>query len=255
MEKTYSVGDFHYDAKIYDGLNTHEYDLRFYEKWLKEHVSGEVLELCCGTGRLTLPLFQSGIRISGIDLCKPMLEEAKRKAHSRNLNISFREGDMRKLDFPGLYDALFIPFNSIHVLYTRQDFIQTMESVKNHLADDGYFLIDYFNPGIQYISANENKKVLLKEYMTEDNRSIVIYQNMKYESSTQINRIKWEYHVNGEYRSTENLDMRIFYPMELDYLLESNGFRIVDKYGDFDRSAFTPESPEQIYVCKKNNTV
>jgi len=46
--------------------------------------------------------------------------------------------------------------------------------------------------------------------------------------------------------------MRIFYPKELDYLLETNGFKIIKKYGGFDFSDFTAESPEQIYICQKS---
>ena len=70
------------------------------------------------------------------------------------------------------------------------------------------------------------------------------------ESNTQINRIKWDYYINNQFRSTENLDMRIFYPKELDYLIESNGLKIINKYGNFDCSEFTADSPEQIYICQ-----
>ena len=42
---------------------------------------------------------------------------------------------------------------------------------------------------------------------------------MRYESATQINRIKWHYFINGEFHSTQNMDMRLFFPQELDYIL------------------------------------
>ena len=84
MENQYFVGEFNYDAKIYDGFNTHDYDLKFYLQWLKNNVSGKVLELCCGTGRLTIPLFENGVNISGADICKSMLYEAKKKALIKN---------------------------------------------------------------------------------------------------------------------------------------------------------------------------
>ena len=80
----------------------------------------------------------------------------------------------------GFFDAIFIPFNSIHVLYTNLDFIRAVESIKKHLNKNGYFLFDYFNPNIGYISENENKISKIKEYQTNDNRNVVVYQNMKY---------------------------------------------------------------------------
>ena len=55
-DKNYIVGDLIYDAAIYDGLNTFLDDLEFYKKWLPKDKEANILELCCGTGRLTIPI-------------------------------------------------------------------------------------------------------------------------------------------------------------------------------------------------------
>ena len=55
MNIGYKVGELIYDANIYDGLNTFLSDLQFYKN--KE---AEILELCCGTGRLTIPIAKDG---------------------------------------------------------------------------------------------------------------------------------------------------------------------------------------------------
>ena len=51
MNTDYKVGDFIYDADIYDGLNKFLSDLEFYKKWLPKNKEAKILELCCGTGR------------------------------------------------------------------------------------------------------------------------------------------------------------------------------------------------------------
>ena len=56
MDNAYTVGDLIYDANIYDGMNTNLADLQFYKRWLPKHKDARILELCCGTGRLTIPL-------------------------------------------------------------------------------------------------------------------------------------------------------------------------------------------------------
>jgi aryl-phospho-beta-D-glucosidase BglC (GH1 family) len=112
-------------------------------------------------------------------------------------------------------------------------------------------IIDYFNPSISYISSNQGKSVEIANYITEDGRSIKINQTMNYEDNTQINRIKWEYLVNGQPHSTESLDMRMFYPQELDYYIETNGFNIVNKYGDYQMNSFANGSPIQLLICQK----
>jgi len=248
MVNNYKVGDLVYDAKIYDGLNKQNDDYLFYLNWFKKNNPGKVLELCCGTGRLTIPLYENGINITGVDNSITMLTEAVSK--SKGKNITYIQGDMRDFNIEEKYDAIFIPFNSIHHLYFNEDVIKTFATVKNHLNLKGWFLLDFFNPNIRYICENENKKTKVVEYTTEDGRNVVINQNMKYEDYTQINRITWEYIINGKFSSIENMDMRMFYPQELDYYLISNGFDIVNKYGDFDQSQFTENSSKQIYICQ-----
>ncbi|MEL6845446.1 MAG: class I SAM-dependent methyltransferase, partial [Bacteroidota bacterium] len=147
----YTVGDLIYDAKIYDGHNTHMTDLPFYQKWLPQDKNAHILELCCGTGRLTLPIAQAGYRITGVDYTPSMLEQANAKASAAGLSIPFIEADMRTFDLPEQYDLIFIPFNSIHHLYQNEDLFQTLRAVKKHLKEGGLFLLDCFNPNISYI--------------------------------------------------------------------------------------------------------
>lgn len=61
MDKNYIVGDLIYDAAIYDGLNTFLDDWEFYKKWLPKDKEARILELCCGTGRLTNTNCKRGI--------------------------------------------------------------------------------------------------------------------------------------------------------------------------------------------------
>ena len=78
----------------------------------------------------------------------------------------------------------------------------------------------------------------------------MIKQIMRYESKTQINRIEWHYFINGEFDSVQNLDMRLFFPQELDSYLEWNGFEILHKFCSFEEEAFCDHSEKQIFVCQ-----
>ena len=73
---------------------------------------------------------------------------------------------------------------------------------------------------------------------------------MRYENKTQINRIEWHYFINGEFNSIQNLDMRMFFPQELDSYLEWNGFSIIHKYGVFEEEIFNDDSEKQVFVCQ-----
>ena len=248
----YKVGDLIYDANIYDGLNTFLSDLQFYKKWLPKNKDAKILELCCGTGRLTIPIAKEGYNICGVDYTSSMLEQAKAKANQVGVGIDFIEADIRALDLQGQFDLIFIPFNSIHHLYGNEDLFKALECVKKHLKDGGLFLLDCFNPNIQYIVENEKEQAIIAEYTTDDGRNVLIKQTMHYESATQINRIEWHYFINGKFHSIQNLDMRLFFPQELDSYLKQTGFNIIHKYGGLEGEMFSDESEKQIYVLALN---
>ncbi len=49
----------------------------------------------------------------------------------------------------------------------------------------------------------------------------------------QINRIKWQYFIDDKFHSVQNMDMRLFFPKELNSYLKQIGFNIIHKFGDF----------------------
>ncbi|MFY0631753.1 MAG: class I SAM-dependent methyltransferase [Flavobacteriaceae bacterium] len=250
MNDRYNVGDLVYDATIYDGMNTDLTDLKFYKKWLPKNKNARILELCCGTGRLTLPIAKEGYNITGVDITFTMLEEAKTKALEAGLEIEFIQADIRTLDLSEKYDLIFIPFNSIHHLYQNEDLFQAFKAVKNHLKENGLFLLDCYNPNIQYITEGEKEQKTIAEFTTKDGRDILIKQKMRYENKTQINRIEWHYYINNEFDSIQNLDMRMYFPQELNSYLEQNGFTIIHKFGNIEEDTFNDDSEKQIFVCQ-----
>ncbi|WP_299246785.1 class I SAM-dependent methyltransferase [uncultured Aquimarina sp.] len=251
IQSEYKVGDLIYDANVYDGMNTDLTDLEFYLKWLPKNKDARILELCCGTGRLTIPIAKEGYNISGVDITSSMLKQAKAKALETGLEIDFIQADIRTLDLPEKYDLIFIPFNSIHHLYQNEDIFRAFNVVKNHLKENGLFLLDCYNPSIQYIVDGEKEQKEIAVYVTKDGRKVSIKQKMRYENKSQINRIEWHYYINDKFDSIQKLDMRLYFPQELDSYLERNGFTIIHKFGDFKEEEFNNSSEKQIFVCKK----
>lgn len=248
--ENYQVGNLIYEGQLYDGLNTFLTDLPFYKKWMPKNLNAKILELCCGTGRLTIPLAKE-FNICGVDNSKSMLKEAKLKASKEGVSIEFIEADIRTLNLPTQFDLIFIPFNSIHHLYQNNDLFATLKGIKKHLKDDGLFILDCFNPNMHYIVHNENNLQQIASYSTEDGKNVEIKQRMKYEYHSQINRIEWYYFINQEFDSIQNLDMRMYFPQELDAYLKFNGLKIMHKFGSFEEQLFSDTSEKQIFICKK----
>jgi 2-polyprenyl-3-methyl-5-hydroxy-6-metoxy-1,4-benzoquinol methylase len=249
-EGKYKVGNLIYDPNIYDGLNTFIDDLQFYKKWLPQNKEAKILELCCGTGRLTIPIAKDGYNITGVDNSSSMLQHAKAKTNESELEIEFIEADVRTLNLTEEYDLIFIPFNSIHHLYQNKDLFDTFDVVKKHLKKNGMFLFDCYNPSIHYIVEAEKAVNEIAKYTTKDGRKIVIKQTIRYENKTQISRIEWHYFINDQFDSIQNLDMRMYFPQELDSYLKWKGYTILEKFGNFNEEKFSDNSEKQIFVCQ-----
>ena len=73
---------------------------------------------------------------------------------------------------------------------------------------------------------------------------------MHNESASQINRIKWHYFIDDKFHSIQNMDMRLFFPQELNSYLKQIGFNIIHKFGDFTGGDFDDSSEKQIYILE-----
>lgn len=91
-------------APFYDWENARTLGRRDVPFWrnLAVQAAGPVLELGCGTGRLSLPLGRAGVPLVGIDRSEPMLARARTRVRRAKLGRAVRlvRGDIRFLPFP-----------------------------------------------------------------------------------------------------------------------------------------------------------
>lgn len=244
----FGVGELIYDGEIYDKMNNFAFDLDFYKKWCGRR-PGRVLELCCGTGRLTLPLKASGIDIMGLDGSDSMLEMARRKAGQQKLEVDFRKGDMRGFDLGCTFSTIFIPFNSLQNTYSIEDLERIFRCVRKHLEPDGLFIFDIFNPSIHMMVEREKELKEAFRFTLDDGRPAVVLERCNYDAASQVNRVEWVFRIGTEERS-QRLDMRCFFPLEMDVILAYNGWNVEVKFGSFDENLFQSPSSKQIFVCR-----
>jgi len=241
------------DGRVYDLLFGHlADDIPFYLKQARK--SGDpILELGCGTGRVTIPLAENGFDVTGLELCESMLGRARSKAESEGLRITWVHGDFRDFHLDREFRLIMIPWNTISLLTELHDLEMFFRCVREHLAAEGRFIIDFFNPRLDFLIRDPHQRRAIGEYDDPDGRGrVVVEESNAYNAATQVNSVKWYCRVGTPGRETvEELRMRIYFPQELDALLGYNGFRIEEKYGDYDGSPFESYSPQQILLCAK----
>jgi SAM-dependent methyltransferase len=246
------IADIYHDGKHYDQLFLDEHaDFSFWIS-LAEKYGKSTLELACGTGRITIALAKAGFKVTGIDYAAGMLKEAQEKSAKAGVEVEWVKGDMRDFNIGKKFSLIFLAANALCHLQTLDDFEASMSAVRNHLTPNGRFVISVFVPKNELLINKPGEKFPFSEYEDPDGKGrIVVTESYEYEADTQIKRIKTHHSIPGEEAEIEGkLNMRMYFPQELDALLKYNGFVIENKYGNEDRRKFDKDSETQLIVCR-----
>lgn len=250
-------------AELYDHLfRGLAGERHFYVSTARESGS-PVLELGCGTGRITFPIAESGLDVVGLDLVPEMLAVARRKLAGLSPDVQARvqlvEGDMRGFDLDQRFRLVAIPFRAfLHVL-TVADQRQCLECIRRHLTDDGRLVFNVFDPRHDIIAAHATPLGSALKKMADvtppgAERRYVLWDSRTYDPTAQL--IEQD-HVLDEVdeeglvvsRSYSSMTLRYLHRFETQHLLDACGFEVEALYGDFKRGPFRAGG-EQIWVAR-----
>ena len=240
-----------YDAEI--GAETKEPfkpDGPFYLA-LAQQLGGKVLELGCGTGRFTIPLAERGVDIVGLDIMPEMLTRAKIK--SEGLPIRWIEGDVRTFHLNEQFRLIIETGGTFQHLLARTDLEAMLERVREHLERDGRFIFSIVFPHLYFLQDHQDEHAL--SYTAEDGRVVSLSASQRYDHLKQIwievAIRRWKKKNGQKVVKQVPLARRLIFPQEMEMLLQYNGFSVVERYGDWDKSPLTNESQLMVYVCRK----
>lgn len=237
-------------AHHYDLINDFDDDVELILEYAIKS-EGKCLELGCGSGRVAIALAKENIAITGIDIGEEMLELAKTKAAKENVNVHWIKSDIVHFDLNETFDFIFCIHNTFCHIDGFEQVKTFFNQVKKHLNTDGIFMLQVFNPDFYFFTRDPNEKFPLKKYKDPfSNQMVSLSENSFYEDETQINHLKWYFKI-GKKETVINWQQRVYYPQELDYIVQFCGFEIIDKFGDIDKSAFEGNPDTQILILKK----
>lgn len=206
---------------------------------------GKVLDLACGTGRLTIPLAQRGLQVTGIEISEPMLKRAQEKA--AGLKIKWLLGDITHFDFDHKFDLITLAGNSFQALLTPDDQLNLFRCVKARLKPTGLFIFDTRNPSSQELQSTEDYEYW-HEFNDFSGLTVRVFGKQAHDPANQIvtyltKRI-WPEHETNTIVKLRYTDLN-----ELTKLLDMTGLRPLNVYGDYNKSEFVPSSKSIIVVC------
>jgi SAM-dependent methyltransferase len=225
---------------------------RFYVEIARER-GGRVLDLACGSGRLTIPLAQSSLQVMGGDLSPEMLQRARRYAEAQAIEIDLVQLDMRDFDLEGRsFDTIIVAMNSLLHLHSLDDFRGFFRSAARHLSQKGRLVFDAFVPNVAMLSCDPNKRQLVGTVVHDTLGKITVEETVRYDPLTQLSHVDWYWSREAEKDFWKMpLQMRNVFPQEMPLLIASGGLRLIERFGDFDRSPLVTGSPRQICVCDR----
>ena len=253
--------DFPYDdwADIYDAVYADlTHDIDFYIELARE-AGGPVLELGCGTGRVSLAIAREGIAVTGIDISPRMTAVAQTKAARRGLSerCVFQSGDMAALQLAERFPLVVMPFRSFQSMLTTEEQRQALARVRERLAPGGLFAMDTFNPDVSSLVNDETSRLAyhLKDVERADGGTLVVWGQNGWDPVTQVNDIRLiieEVSDEGvvERRLMRDFEQRYTFRYEMEHLLELCGFDLKAVYGDFGGGPVTEDTEDLIWVAR-----
>ncbi len=170
-----------------------------------------VIELGCGTGRVTLPIAREGIEVVGLDNAPAMLDIARRKASAEGLDVSWIEADMRDFDLGRRFGLVIIPYRSFLHLLTDADQAACLAAVYRHLVPGGRLALNFFAP--PFAAAGARRPL--------------------------ISRI------------SKRMRLRYVSKDEMDALLTAAGFQVEAICGGFNNEPSTASSRELVWIARR----
>ena len=205
-----------------------------------KRANGPVLEVCCGNGRLTVPMAEAGIDLDGLDLDAGLLADLGRKLAARGLKAGLHQGDMREFTMPRRYALVMIPFNSFYHNLTQPDQIATLRCCREHLEHGGRLCLIAYHPSAKILASVDAEPVFWKEVPTGDGGRARLFNQMSVDRIEQVQHIhRIIEHVDASGRTTEKQEydfyLRYAGKPEMELLLGTAGYSHWDVHTPFER--------------------
>jgi SAM-dependent methyltransferase len=198
------------------------------------------LEFAIGTGRIALPLAAKGIQVDGIELSPHMVERLRAKPGGQHISITI--GDMSAATTSRQYGLVYLVYNTIFNLLTADDQVRCFANAARHLSADGQFVVETALPHA-WVSPDKPDYVRAEHVGTQ----AVLLDIARYDPVTQLLE---ENHVR---LTTSGITMvpivcRLITPGEMDLMARIAGMRLIERFANWQRTAFDAHSSAHISV-------
>ncbi|MFD0960336.1 class I SAM-dependent methyltransferase [Paenibacillus chungangensis] len=124
-------------------------DIDYYLKRLTG-CNGRILEAMAGSGRVMIPLLETGLAVDGVDYSSDMLASCRKRCEDRGLTADLYESGLQELALPHRYEAIIIPSGSFLLIEQREQSLLALRRLYEHLLPGGRLILDLFLPDTDF---------------------------------------------------------------------------------------------------------
>ena len=251
-------------APFYDWENAQTLGRRDVPFWQRvaSTAGGPVLELGCGSGRVSLPLARAGVELVGIDRSAPMLGRAIKARRRRRIpnpksriRLHFVRGDIRALPFEaGAFSMVLAPYGILQSLIRPRDLRSTLASVARVLAPGGAFGIDLV-PDVPKWREYRNRVQVRGRAGGAD---ITLVESVSQDRAKRLTTFEQRYIRRRGGRTTEHafdLTFRTLSVLQMTTQLTRAGFTVEAVLGDYQGHAWDDRADVWILLARKQDRV
>jgi SAM-dependent methyltransferase len=219
---------------------------------LARSTAGPVLELACGTGRLTVPLALDGNEVVGLDASFAMLGAARAKAEAQDVDVEFVQGDIRSVHLGRRFALVILSCNSLCHLTSNEEIAACLGGIVRHLQPGGLFAFDIVNPQLRDLARANAARVRLN--VSPDQPHVTATEELlAYDPIQQIRVLQWHVRQDGQDADPiAPMCLRTIFPQELPLMLKTSGLELQRRYGDFDGNPLTGTSLNQVCIASRS---
>lgn len=200
---------------------------------------GPVLELAIGTGRVAVPLAETGLRVSGIELSQPMTDQLLAK----RTDIPVVVGDMATSRAPGEFSLVFVVWNSIGNLCTQEEQVACFRNAARHLRPGGRFVVELWVPGIRRFPPGQ---AAVPFHVGEHHVGFDTYDLATQQGTSH----HYRRHDDGRVTYAAS-NFRYIWPAECDLMAKLAGLELERRIAGWHGAPFTADSESHVSVWRR----
>lgn len=230
-------------------------EINFLKETLSEHkikLGKKILDVGCGTGMHCNELFKIGYTTYGLDLNQNMISYAKKQYKESKFSVA-NMNDIAKAKFNSKFDTILCLCTTFAYNIDIKEILKVLKGFHKNLNKNGILIIEVFNP-ISFLEKNkfENSFFLENKQGYNDIGLDVEVKHTVNEVEQTIHETKMIYSLeHRELLKQDETNYRLWFPKEIKYVLEENGFKVIEQFGRYDRNYTNLDKTRLITVARK----